>query len=74
MDRYTKVVLTLIAIGLFALNLQLFYQFPPVGDAHAQGSEPLAVFIESVSTDAAVCLASYYWLSSGDSGPCIGAW
>ena len=71
MDRYMKVVFTVIALALVGVTLQLLWHTVSPSEAQAARHEPLAVYLAQISDDAAECLASRFWLSSGDNGPCI---
>ena len=65
-DRYTKGVLTVIAVALVALVIQ-----NAIRDAVAASSQPQPVFIAQVGTTAAKCLAGHLNLFGGDTGGCI---
>lgn len=65
-DRYTKVVLTVIATALVWIALQ-----QTIDNAEAARNEPMAVFVAEISNDAARCLAGHISIIKGDTGPCI---
>ena len=68
-DRYTKVVLTIIAVALVWLAVQ-----QTVPSAKAARGEPQPVFIAQISYDAAQCLAGNITMFKSDTGPCIVGW
>ncbi len=68
-DRYTKVVLTVIAVALVWLAVQ-----QAVTSAKAARGESRPVFIAQISNDAARCLAGHITMFRGDTGPCIVDW
>ena len=68
-DRYTKVVLTIIAVALVWLAAH-----QTIPSAEAQKREPMAVFLAQVSNDAAKCLAGHSNFVVGDTGPCVAMW
>lgn len=74
MDRYSKAVLTVIAVALIGLNVEWFWREFSPSLAHASNQEPMPVFVAQVSSDAASCLAGDFWFANGDTGPCIAAW
>lgn len=67
-DRYTKCVLTVIAVALVWLAVQ-----HSITSVQAQG-QPQAVFVAQISDDAARCIAGHVTLLWGDTGPCIAYW
>ena len=68
-DRYTKIVLTIIAITLVWIAAQ-----GTVTNATAARGEPQAVFIAEISAEAAQCIAGHLTWFKGDTGPCIAMW
>ena len=68
-DRYTKVVLTVIAIALVWLAAQ-----NAITSASAARHEPQPVLIAEISSGAARCIAGYVTWLRGDTGPCIVSW
>ena len=68
-DRYTKVVLTIIAVALVWLAVH-----QTVPSAAAARDKPMPVFIAHVSEGAAKCLAGHSNFVVGDTGPCIVMW
>ncbi len=67
-DRYTKAVLTVIAVALVLLVLQ-----NSISNVGAAGDEQ-AVFIAQISDDAARCIAGHISWTRGSTGPCIASW
>ena len=67
-DRYTKAVLTVIAVALIWLAVQ---QSIP-GAKAARDAQP--VFVAQISDAAARCLAGHISMFKGDTGPCIAVW
>lgn len=68
-DRYTKTVLTVIAVALVWLAAQ-----QTIPTAKAARKEPQPVFIAEISVGAARCLAGHSTWLRGDTGPCIYSW
>ncbi len=68
-DRYTKIVLTIIAAALVWLAV-----LQTIPSAEASRHEPMAVFIAEISDSAAECLAGHITWVRGDTGPCIVSW
>ena len=68
-DRYTKVVLTIIAAALVWLAAQ-----QTIPTARAARSQPQAVFIAQIGEGAAECLAVHISWLKGDTGSCIYGW
>ena len=68
-DRYTKVVLTIIAVALVWLAAH-----QTISSAVATVHEPMAVFLAQVSNGAAKCLAGHSGMIGGDTGPCVAMW
>ena len=67
-DRYTKCVLTVIAIALVWLAVQ-----QSISEASAQRfGEP--VLVAGISSGAAKCIAGYVRFFGGDTGSCIMGW
>jgi len=73
-DQYTKAVLTVIAVTVIAVALVWLVLQNSSSSVGAAGNEPQAVFIASISTDAARCIAGHISWTRGDTGPCIVAW
>ncbi len=69
-DRYTKAVLTVIAIALVWLAAE---QAIPGANA-ARKTKPQAVFIAEISGGAAKCIAGHINFIKGSTGPCIVRW
>ncbi len=68
-DRYTKAVLTVIAIALVWLAAE-----QAIPGANAARNQPQAVFIAEISDDAATCIAGHINFIKGSTGPCIVRW
>ena len=68
-DGYTKSVLTVIAVSLVWLAVE-----NSITSADAARSKPQPVFLASISTDAAKCIAGYTAIFNGDTGSCIWAY
>ena len=67
-DRYTKSVLTVIAVALVWLAAQ-----QSISEARAQRfGEP--VLIAGISTGAAKCIAGHVRMFGGDAGNCVAGW
>ena len=67
-DRYTKVVLTVIAVALVWIGAQ-----QSISEAMAQRfGQPM--LIAGISTMAAECLAGHLRMIGGDAGNCIAGW
>ena len=69
-DRYTKVVLTIIAVSLVSIAAR---ESVPAADAQRYGQQ---VWIAGISVGAAKCIRGHVslWGSQNDAGECIGAW
>lgn len=67
-DRYTKVVLTIIAAALVWIAAR---ESIPAAGAQRFGSP---VMIGGISTGAAECLAGHITFTGGDKGKCVAAW
>jgi hypothetical protein len=63
-DRYTKVILTVIAIALTWIAMR-----PSVTTASSH--QPQAVYIAQVAKSAAECIAGHVTFLKGDNGPCV---
>ena len=68
-DRYTKAVLTVIAIALVWLAAE-----QAVPGANAARKQPQAVFVAQISDGAAKCIAGHINFIKGSTGPCIHGW
>ena len=67
-DRYTKVVLTVIAASLVWIAIR---ESVPQAVAQRFGSP---VMIAGISTKAAKCIAGHLTYTKGDAGECIAGW
>ena len=68
-DRYTKSVLTIIALALVCIVVQNL-----LSQASAARHGPQAVFVAQISEGAAKCIAGHVNYLKGDVGPCIVGW
>ena len=68
-DRYTKIILTIIAVALVWLAGQ-----QTLSSAKASSGAPQPVFIAQISSGAAKCIGAYTSLFKGDNGSCIAMW
>lgn len=64
-DRYTKIVLTIIAGALVCIAFQMSV---PRAEAERFGTQ---VMIGGIATSAAECLAGHISLTGGDKGNCV---